>query len=660
MTKAQAKVRVKKLREEVNHHRYLYHVKDTQEISDAALDSLKKELADLESIYPDLITSDSPTQRVGGKPLAGFTEVPHSTRMLSLQDAFSLTDLQTWEERNQKIVPGAYEYFVELKIDGLAIALTYQDGVFIQGATRGDGATGEDVTHNLRTIESIPLRLRGNHPGRVEVRGEVYLTKADFVALNKERAKQGEKLYANPRNFAAGSIRQLDPVLTAQRPLRFFAWELTAGVPTTTREAEYEALQELGFAVPPGATKYATLDDVAEYLQQEATKREARPFLVDGAVLKINDLALSARLGIVGKAPRAAIAYKFAAEEATTVVTDIVLQVGRTGVLTPVAHLTPVSVAGTTVSRATLHNADEIARKDVRVGDTVIIHKAGDIIPEIVRVLPKLRPSHAKQFKMPKRCPVCHSEVLREKDDVAYRCSNSAGCFPIKRERILHAIGRSGFDIEGLGEKIVEQLLQAGLLATVPDLWELTLGDLTPLERFAQKRAANLVEELGNKKTIDLNRFIVALGVPNVGTVTALDMAREFQTLAKLISASREELLTIDGIGETVADSIVAFFADSDTKKILQKFKDVGIIIRAAKAGGKLAGKTFLFTGSLGAITRDEAKQRVLAQGGKVAASAGQGVDYVVVGDDAGSKATKAKKLGLKIISPEEFVTILD
>ena len=654
MTKKQAKQRITRLREEINRHRYLYHVKDAPEISDAALDSLKHELEELEQQYPDLITPDSPTQRVGGEPLPAFTQVQHSTRMLSLQDAFSLEELTAWEERNQKIVPGEYGYFVELKIDGVAVTLFYDDGVLTQAATRGDGTTGEDVTHNIKTIEAIPLTLRKKIAGRVEVRGEVYMRKGDFARLNQEREKAGEPSYANPRNFSAGSIRQLDPKLTAQRPLRFFAWEITQGLKLATREEEYQQLQALGFPVPPDAKKYSTLRAIESFLKKEDTRRERRPFLVDGAVLKIDDLALSKRLGVVGKAPRGSIAYKFAAEEATTVVEAIVVQVGRTGALTPVAHLTPVIVAGTTVSRATLHNADEIARKDVRVGDTIILRKAGDIIPEVVQVLPKLRPKGAKKFAMPKKCPVCGSAIAREESGAVLRCTNR-DCFPMQRERIIHAVSRQAFDIEGVGDKIVEQLLQEGLVEEVPDLWELQEGDLTDLEGFAELSAHNLVKEIQASKKISLSRFILALGMPNVGVVTAHDLASEFRTLSGLVEASLEQLVAVDGIAEKVATGIVKFFAATHTKKLLAKYEMVGVVVQKAKAGGPLAGKTFVFTGSLGDMTRDEAKQLVQAKGGKVAAAVGTGVDYVVVGEEAGSKEKKAKELKLTTITPAKF-----
>lgn len=658
MTKQAAKQRIAKLRREIDYHRYLYHVKDTQEISDAAHDSLKHELAQLEEQFPDLITPDSPTQRVGGEPLPQFKPVRHAVPMLSLNDSFSREELEQWETRNRKIVPGEYQYFTQLKIDGVAVALIYQDGVLMQAATRGDGQTGEDVTHTIRTIEAIPLALRRKVPGRLEVRGEVYILKKEFDRMNMQRAQVGEALFANPRNIAAGSIRQLDPKVAAARPLRFFGWEITEGSTVATRQAESELLADLGFPVPPHSQLHDSIDRIWQYLQQEETKRLKYPFLVDGVVVKINDLALYRRLGVVGKAPRGAVAFKFSAEEATTTIEDIVVQVGRTGTLTPVAHLKPVQIAGTTVSRATLHNADEIERKDVRVGDTVIVHKAGDIIPEVVQVLPKLRPKGAKPYRFPTRCPVCGSKIVRGEGEVAFRCSNP-NCFPQQRERILHAVSKATFDIEGLGDKIVEQLLQEGLIEDPADLWQLQVGDLEPLEGFAAKKAQKLIGEIQAKKRISLARFLLALGIPQVGGVTAQDLAAEFGTLAKFLTATREQLLTIEGIGETVADDIMRFLNDKKSRALVKKFRAAGVKVESQKTGGPLKGKVFVFTGSLADMTREEAKQRVIALGGKVAVSVGQEVDYVVAGTDPGSKLDRAKELGIRIVTLDQLKRLL-
>ncbi len=654
----QARGRVDALKKEINHHRYLYHVRDTQEISDAALDSLKNELQQLEDEFPELVTPDSPTQRVGGQALPEFSHVEHKTRMLSLNDYFSVEELQAWEKRNQKIIPGTYEYFLELKVDGVALSLIYEDGVLVTAATRGDGTTGEDVTQNVKTIEAIPLTLRNTVSGRVEVRGEAYMLKKDFDSINKKREKEGLQLFANPRNIVSGSIRQLDPAVTAERKLRFFAWEITSGVASKTRQEEYDTLQELGFPVPPNATLYKTLDDAAVAIAEEEKRRLKREFQVDGLVLKVNDLSLSARLGVVGKAPRASAAYKFPAEEATTIVEDIVVQVGRTGALTPVAHLAPVRVAGTTVSRATLHNAEEIERKDVRIGDTVIVRKAGDIIPEVVSVVVGLRPKQSKPFAMPKKCPVCQSDVQKDADGVVVRCTNTA-CFSQERERVLYAVGRSGFDIEGLGEKIVEQLLQEGLITNAIDLWELTEGDLLPLERFAEKSASKLIQEIQSKKKISLSRFLITLGIPHVGVVTAQDLARSFGSLRGILDASQEDFEHVEGVGEKTAQAIAQFLARKDIRTMIEKYEQQGISISKEKNTGALAGKSFIFTGTLVAMTREEAKQRVQALGGRIAAAVGKQVDYVVVGEDAGSKADKAKELGIPTLTEEEFATLL-
>lgn len=658
MPKPQAEKRITKLRKEIEHHRYLYHVRDQQEISDAALDSLKRELAELEEQYPDLITPDSPSQRVGGKPLAKFKQLPHRTPMLSLNDAFTFDQLVQWETRNKKVLAVDYDYFVELKIDGVAVSLIYKDGHLSRGATRGDGRVGEDATHNLRTIEAIPLKLRRPLPGRLEVRGEVYLLKKDFERLNTARKKKGQTLFANPRNFAAGSIRQLNPKAAGERPLRFFAWEITEGVPLQTRQEEYRALQDLGFPVPPETRLFPHLKALEPWLAKQDKKRDRYPFLVDGAVIKINELAVAKRLGIVGKAPRGSMAFKFAAEEATTVVEDIVVQVGRTGALTPVAHLKPTQVAGSTISRATLHNADEIKRKDVRVGDTVIVHKAGDVIPEIKSVLLRLRPAHTTPFKMPHRCPVCGSKIIKEKDGAIWRCS-SQQCFPRQRERILHAIGRDGFDIEGLGEKIVEQLLQEGLIKDPPDLWQLEEGDLLPLERFAEKSAKNIITEIKTHTKIPLSRFLVALGIPHVGVVTAQDLAREFGTISKLQNATADELNGVEGIADKVAQAIANYLNDPSARKLIKDYQDAGIDIQPVKTQGPLKGKTFIFTGSMPDITRTEAKEAVLNLGGKVATAVSENATHVVVGDEPGSKAKKAQELGIRMITPAQFKKML-
>jgi len=657
MTKPEAKKRISKLRDEINHHRYLYHVLDKQEISDGALDSLKKELSDLEQKWPDLITSSSPTQRIGGQPLDKFKQVAHQVRMLSLQDAFTKEDLLQWATRNKKIINQHHNYFITSKIDGVAISLLYQNGELHQGVTRGDGRTGEDVTHNIKTIEAIPLQLKRSIKGIVEIRGEVYMLKKDFDLMNKKRTKAGQPPFANPRNIAAGSLRQLDPAIAASRPLSFFAWEIARGIPVQTREEEHRSLQDLGFPVPPSAKLVKNIDQAWRFLSKSAATRQAAPFLIDGAVIKVNNLSNAKRLGIVGKAPRGSIAFKYAAEEATTIVKDIMIQVGRTGALTPVAHLEPTLVAGSTVSRATLHNADEIKRKDIRIGDTVIIRKAGDIIPEVVRSLPKLRPQNTKPFRFPKQCPICHKKAIRDTDGVVIRCPNQ-NCFSRQRERVIHALSKSAFDIEGLGDKIIEQLIQAGLIKDAPDVWQLTVGDLTPLERFADKKADNIVSEIQSHKHITLNRFLFALSIPGVGTVTAQDLAREFKSLDNIQQATAQQLVQTDGIGDKIAQDIVTFFTQKDTKALINKYQAAGIKIKTDNSVGPLTGQTFVFTGSLGDMTREEAKQRVTALGGKVASTVGAKVTYLVSGDKSGGKINKAKQMGVKIISAKQFASM--
>lgn len=650
--------RVEKLRVAIDRYRYQYHVLDQLEISEAALDSLKKELADLETQYPSLITPTSPTQRVAGTPLTAFSQVHHQVPMLSLTDAFSREDLEQWEKRNRKIASFHDEYFVQLKIDGVAVSLVYQDGILVQGATRGNGLVGEDVTANLRTIEAIPLALPTVIPGRVEVRGEVYILKRDFLKLNEQRQKENAPPFANPRNLAAGSIRQLDPSLTARRPLRFFAWEITDGVPVITRDMEYQRLRELGFPVPPDSVLLKGLSAVWDYLEHAKKSVRTLPFLADGMVIKMNDLQEYAALGVVGKAPRGAVAFKFPAEEATTIVEDIVLQVGRTGVLTPVAHLRPVSVAGTTVSRATLHNLAELRRKDVRIGDTVIIHKAGDIIPEIVRVLPDLRPKTAKPFEAPLKCPMCHKPVVF--DEVTLRCTNPM-CFSQQREKIIHAISKTALDIDGLGDKTIELMIAEGLIEDAADLWDITVGDVEALPRFAEKSAQKVVAAIQARKKIPLDRFLNALSIPHVGTTTAHDLALHFKTLDQVMKATTDDFLQVNGIGETIAKALTAFFHNKTNQALIRKYIKAGITIEAVVATqGPLQGQTFLFTGSLSQISRDAASQAVIDRGGIVAGSLTRSVTTVVVGADPGSKLEKAKKLGIPLMTPEEFYAAID
>ena len=664
MTKQEVSKRIEKLKREIEHHRYLYHVLDKEEISDAALDGLKHELYELEQRYPELITPDSPTQRVGGRPLDKFEKVHHSKPILSLEDVFNIEEAAKWTEKNQKIAAGQYDYFCELKLDGLTVVLTYQDGVLVSGATRGDGVVGENVTQNLKTIESIPLKLNQSGPDKLpkkfEVRGEVVMTKKVFEAVNRQQAKNGLPPFANPRNVAAGSIRQLDPKITAARKLECYAFEIITDVGQKTHQQVHEILKSLGFKTSPQSQPCRDLREVEAYLKKWEKKRQELAYQTDGVVIVVNSIDLEKRLGHVGKAERWMAAYKFPAEQATTTVEDIKVQVGRVGTLTPVAVLKPVRVAGSTVSRATLHNQDEINRLDVRIGDTVIIQKAGDIIPDIVRVLPNLRSGSEKKFKMPAKCPICGSNVVKPAGEVNHYCSNKK-CFAVEKEKIIHFVSKKAFNIEGLGPKIIEQLINEGLIASAADLFNLTEGDLEPLERFAEKSAQNLITAIQASKQNSLPKFIYALGIRHVGEETAIDLAGRFGSLEKIKSASLAELEAIKDIGGVIARSLYDFFQNRDNLDFLDKLKTAGAepVKARVKKSGKLAGQTFVLTGSLDSLTRDEAADKIRLAGGDVSASVSQKTDYLVAGAEPGSKFAKAKKLGVKIIDEKEFLNLL-
>lgn len=659
MNKEEAKKRIAKLREEIEHHRYLYHVLDRQEISDAANDSLKHELYQLEQEYPYLITSDSPTQRVGGEPLKEFKEVRHEVPMLSMEDVFSLDELKDWEKRNKKLFPGGkYNYFCELKVDGLAIELEYRDGVLERASTRGDGKVGEDVTENVKTVESVPLRLR-NSVSSLTVRGEVYMEKKQFEELNKAQKKAGKSLYANPRNVAAGSIRQLDSKITAGRKLNCLVYDIIQDQKFKNHHEEHEFAKELGFKTSSQAEKCSTLEDVGAFQEKWFKKRETLPHWVDGVVVVIDDNETFRRLGTVGKTPRGMIAFKFPAEEATTVVEDILVQVGRRGTLTPVAVLRPVVVAGTTVSRATLHNEQEIHRKDVRVGDTVIIHKAGDIIPEVKSAIKRLRPKGAKEFKMPAKCPICGSPVVKEEGGAIHRCTNKQ-CSAQQLEGLRHFVSRAAADIEGVGPKLIEKLVEGGLLRDAADFYALKKEDVISLERFADKSAENVIESIQSRKDLPLGRFLFALGIAHVGSVTANDLANKFETIEKIKKSSLEEIRAVEGIGEIVAQSVFDYFKNPHTDILLEKFKENGLKIeKPVYQQGIFSGKTVVLTGSLGSMSREDAWEAIRNEGGKVSESVGKGTDILVAGEDAGSKLEKAKKLGKKIITAEEFLKII-
>lgn len=671
MTKSQAAQRVQKLRDLINDYRYHYHVLDESIMSEAAADSLKHELAQLEQQFPELITPDSPTQRVAGASLPGFTQVEHSSRMLSLNDVFDEAELRAWQERMTKLLPdGAkLEYFVDIKMDGLACALVYEDGLLVRAITRGDGFIGEDVTANVRTIESVPLRLRaGKAPaeflrGRTEVRGEIVMYKADFAALNQARAKQGKPLFANPRNTAAGTIRQLDPGLVSGRPLHFRGYDLQrndlADVPTYSRA--YQVMHELGFLTNVQAPVLPSLKQVVKYAKQWETKRQTLPFNTDGLVIKVNDRQLYARLGVVGKAPRGAVALKYAAEQATTKIKDIFVSIGRTGAATPVAMLEPVVVAGSTVQMATLHNESEIHRKDVRVGDTVIVHKAGDIIPEVVEPLVKLRTGAEKPFKMPTHCPECNTKLVKYKAaDAVWRCPNEH-CPSRSWKRIEHFASKGALDIEGLGEKNVIALINAELISDQADIYTLQEKDVLGLERFAEVSARKLVAAIQANKQPPLARFIYGLGIRHIGSQTAIDLANHFRSLEKLAQADINELAEIEGVGDVVAEALVEWFSEPHSRQLLKKFKRLKVWPQPIKRlGGKLNGKRFVVTGSLETMDREQAAERIRAQGGTFQSSVGQDTDYLVVGANVGAaKLAKAAKLGTPQISEQDLLKML-
>ena len=677
--------RIEKLRKVINHHRYLYHVLDRPEISDSALDSLKKELFDLEQDYPDLITPDSPTQRIGGKPLKEFKKFKHSEPMLSFNDAFNEEDMKEWKARFERLSPGSskHGHYGELKIDGLAIELVYKNGILEVGATRGDGITGEDVTRNLKTVEAIPLRLLDEEEitanlnknklehfvngikkalaGELVVRGEVFITKKDFERINREQEKAGLKIYANPRNLAAGSIRQLDPSITRSRKLDSYAYALKTDVGQITHEEEHLILKFLGFKTNPHNEFCKDLKAVQKFRDHWEKHRSRLNYEIDGIVVAINDNKTFNKLGVIGKAPRAAVAYKFSPKESQTVVEDIIIQVGRTGVLTPVAVLRPVNIGGVTVSRATLHNLDEINRLGVRVGDTVIVGRAGDVIPDVKQALKELRTGKEKEFHMPKKCPVCDSPVEQLSGQVAFKCVNK-NCPAVKRKAVYHFVSRNAFDIEGIGPQIIDQLMEAGLIRDAADLFGLKKEDLLNLERFADKSAQNVVDSIGSNKKVSLDKFIYSLGIEHVGEETAFALARKLKKLDKITKATLEELQNISDIGPIVAESIFEWFQKSYNLKLIDKFKKAGIHIleeRATKESTKLEGKTFVLTGGLESMTREEAKNRVRELGGDISSSVSKETDYVVAGSEPGSKLIKGQKLDVKIITEKEFMKFL-
>ncbi|HEB13540.1 MAG TPA: NAD-dependent DNA ligase LigA [candidate division CPR3 bacterium] len=678
MTKAEAKARIAKLREVIDRYRYLYHVLDRSEISDDAHDSLKHELTQLEKDYPDLITPDSPTQRVGGKALDKFQKVSHRAPMLSIEDVFGKEEVESWQEYLSRLSPTvSFQYFGEVKVDGLAVSLRYENGILVAAATRGNGKVGEDVTQNLKTIESIPLHLAIHKKvptpaiknkveellksGEIEIRGEVYMEFKDFARFNKERKKKGESEYANTRNLAAGSIRQLNPKLTASRPLKFIAYDVVSDLGQETHAQEHDIMQALGFKTDSTAKELNNISSVLSYWEDIRKKRDTLPFQIDGIVVSVNNNDVFERLGTAGKGHRGMRALKFSGKQATTKILDIRLQVGRTGAITPVASLKPLQVGGVTVSRATLHNADEIARLGVKVGDTVIVERAGDVIPRVVEVVKELRTGKEKTFQMPTHCPICGVKLVRPGEEKIWRCPNKE-CRAKRKEFLRNFVSRKAFDIEGLGPKILEQLMGENLVSLPSDIFELSEGDLRPLERFAETSAANLIESIKEAKKVSLERFIYSLGIRHVGEETAQELAEHFGSLEELKKASVEELQQVEDIGDVVAKQIISWFHDTSNKDLVSALLTAGVeIVNPKKSSftGKLKGKTFVLTGSLDSLTRDEAKERIRGQGGETTESVSRSTNYVVSGKDSGSKLERAKELGVLVLTEKEFLELL-
>lgn len=682
-----------RLRAEIEQHNVRYYVYDDPSISDADYDRLMRELQDLEAAHPELVSPESPTQRVGAAPVSAFGSVRHAVPMLSLGNAFDEEDVTAFDRRVTDTLRGAgllgpaeqTEYFCELKLDGLAISLRYEDGRLVQAATRGDGQTGEDVTSNIRTIKAIPLQLTGPAPRVLEVRGEVLMNRADFEKLNAAQAKRDEKVFVNPRNAAAGSLRQLDPRITAKRPLRFFAYgwgeiqglpggqnglfdEAPAGaaeaspLPEKSHGAMLDWLASLGLPVNVKHNLRATgAEGLMAFYAKVGALRASLPYDIDGVVYKVDSLPAQKLLGFVARAPRFALAHKFPAEEATTTLLDIEVQVGRTGAITPVARLKPVFVGGVTVTNATLHNEDEIRRKDVRIGDTVIVRRAGDVIPEVVGAVLDKRPDDAREFVMPKECPVCGSAIERLEDETIARCTGGLFCAAQRKQTLWHAASRKALDIEGLGEKLVEQLVDSGRVKSLADLFSLRPLELVGLDRMGQKSADNLVEAIDKARAPALGRLLFALGIRHVGETTARDVARHFGSIEAIMDADEDALSSVPDVGPVVAGSIRRFFAEQHNRDVIDQLKAQGVqpVAEAVPEDTTLAGKTFVLTGTLPNWTREEASMRIQAAGGKVSGSVSKKTAYLVAGEDAGSKLTKAQELGVTVLDEDELKTLL-
>ncbi len=673
MDQTSAKIRIEKLKEKIKDLNYKYFVLDQSEVSESVRDSLKRELIELEIEFPQFITTDSPTQRVGS-PLSGrFKESRHLSPKMSLSDVFSDSEIRQWYERIKKLTQDKLEFVCELKIDGLNITVQYEKGIFVRALTRGDGKVGEDVTHTVKTIESIPLRL--NEKINLEFSGEVYLSKKSFEELNETQKSQNLPLFANPRNAAAGSVRQLDPQVSASRKLDMFFYHLdrnTLQDHIKTQEDILKTLKSLGLKICEYYKKFDEIDDVIGFCDKWAQKRDTLPFEIDGIVIKVNSLDQQKTMGVTAKAPRYAVAYKFPAAQVSSQILDIILQVGRTGAITPVAVMTPTLVAGSTISRATLHNEDEIRKKDIRIGDTVIIQKAGDVIPEVVEVIKDLRTGKEKQFNFPENCPICNSAIIRKEGESAYYCTNK-NCYAREKENIIHFVSKKAFDIEGLGKKVVPQLLDAGLIQDAADIFSLKHEDFMSLEFFKEQRTSNLFNSIEKSKTIGLERFLYALGIRYLGEQSSYDFAKfivgrhksQNPSITEIISVieslSPEEIKNIDGIGDKIGETIYEWFNNQKNQEYLKKLHHVGITLKIdnLKSSGHLAGKSFVITGTLKNMTRDQAKALIKQHGGKVHSAISKDTDFLVVGESPGSKLKKAQELGIKNITEDEFQKML-
>jgi DNA ligase (NAD+) len=664
---------VEALREQIRHHDYLYYSLDAPEVPDSEYDRLMRRLRDIEADHPELVTTDSPTQRVAGEPVDAFGTVVHRLPMLSLENAFSNQEVEDFNRRVltrlELDAEATISYAAEPKLDGTAVSLLYEDGVLLRGATRGDGTRGEDITHNVRTIDAVPLKLVGEgYPKSLEIRGEVFMPKAGFEALNEEARKKGEKTFVNPRNAAAGSLRQLDPRLTAQRPLDIYMYsvgQFDGGELPDTHAGILDALQTWGLKICPERRVVEGIQGCLDYYASIGKKRESLAYDIDGVVYKVNRLDFQRELGFVSRAPRWAIAHKFPAQEEMTTVENVEFQVGRTGALTPVARLTPVFVGGVTVSNATLHNMDELRRKDVRIGDTVIIRRAGDVIPEVVQVVKSRRPKGARLVEMPETCPVCDSAVVRIEGEAVARCTGGLFCAAQRSESLKHFVSRRAMDIEGLGAKLIAQLVDTGRVETPADIFTLSVDELSGLERMGEKSARNLVEAIEQSKETSLNRFLFGLGIREVGEATALALAEHFGKLQSIMDAEPETLEQVPDVGPVVASRIRAFFLEPHNLEVIRNLIEQGVTwpekepVRAP-TDGPLAGKTFVLTGTLPSMTRDEAKAKIQAHGGKVTGSVSKKTDYLVAGDKAGSKLTKAQNLEIEILDETGLRALLE